>query len=180
MIEGRLVHLRAREVTDIDDNARWSSDRELLELFGDRYERSHAASADATRLWASAPLSSDDPRFAVETKGGAHIGNTRLYEVTPEHGSARFAIMIGERAYWDRGYGSDAVLTLVRFAFDEMNLRRIDLETYAFNTRAIAAYHKCGFVEEGRRRQACYARGARHDVVMMSVLRGELKEDANA
>ena len=81
--------------------------------------------------------------------------------------------MIGEKAYWSKGYGSDAVATLVRFGFEEMNLNRIELRVFDFNERAQASYRKCGFVEEGRMRQSHYADGAYCDVVVMSVLRDE-------
>ncbi len=54
-----------------------------------------------------------------------------------------------------------------------MNLNRVELFVYAFNERARAAYRKCGFVEEGRRRQALYRQGAYHDFVVMAVLREE-------
>jgi RimJ/RimL family protein N-acetyltransferase len=111
--------------------------------------------------------------FAIETKDGEHIGNTNLFEVSPEDRKAEFGIMIGEKAYWSKGYGSDAAQTLLRFAFDEMNLHRVQLFTYAFNERAIAAYVKSGFAEEGRRRQAIFRGGAYHDVVVMAALRAE-------
>ena len=73
----------------------------------------------------------------------------------------------------ERGYGTDALMTLLRFAFEEMNLNRVSLDVYDFNTRGIAAYLKCGFAEEGRRRHARYQDGAHHDVIAMSILRDE-------
>jgi RimJ/RimL family protein N-acetyltransferase len=62
---------------------------------------------------------------------------------------------------------------LIRFGFEEMNFNRIALDVYDFNERAIASYHKCGFVEEARRRRDIYREGRYVDVVMMSVLRDE-------
>ncbi len=81
--------------------------------------------------------------------------------------------MIGEKDCWSKGYGTDAVRTLVRFAFEEMNLNRVMLHAYAFNERAVAAYGKAGFVEEGRMRQFHYAEGVYHDAIVMGVVRGE-------
>ena len=81
--------------------------------------------------------------------------------------------MIGEKECWGRGYGTDALRTLVRFGFEEMNLNRIALDVYDFNERAIASYLKTGFAEEGRRRKDIYRDGRYVDVVMMSVLRAE-------
>jgi RimJ/RimL family protein N-acetyltransferase len=61
----------------------------------------------------------------------------------------------------------------VRFAFEEMNLNRVELHVYDFNLRGQAAYRKCGFVEEGRMRQAHFSEGKWDDVVVMAVLRDE-------
>lgn len=82
-------------------------------------------------------------------------------------------IEIGEKECWGRGYGTDALRTLVRFGFEEMNLNRIALDVYDFNERAIASYLKCGFIEEGRRRQDIYKGGRHIDVVMMALLRDD-------
>ena len=91
----------------------------------------------------------------------------------PEEQKAELGIMIGEKSYWSQGFGTDALRTLLRFGFDEMNLHRITLLVYDFNERAQAAYNKAGFVEEGRRREALYTEGGYHDIVVMSVLRDE-------
>ncbi len=180
MIAGKLVDLRAPEMGDLARNTRWINDREVTQFLSVRYELSSAAEEAWLRDVVSAPMSFERPFFAIETKDGAHIGNTNLFDVRPEDRVAEMGIMIGEKPYWSRGYGSDAVRTLLRFAFDEMNLHRVQLFTYSFNHRAIAAYRKCGFVEEGRRRGARYRQGRHHDFIVMAVLRDEwrLRPDA--
>lgn len=174
MIEGALVNLRPREMADVERNARWSADPELHWLLGDRYARSLAASEASMREIASKATAFDHVWLAIDTKDGVHIGNCRLFETSAEERKTKLGIWIGDEAYRSRGYGTDAVRAIVRFAFDEMNLNRVELGVFDYNTRAIACYLKCGFVEEGRRRQARYARGAYYDVVVMGVLRGEL------
>jgi RimJ/RimL family protein N-acetyltransferase len=81
--------------------------------------------------------------------------------------------MIGEKEYWSKGYGTDAIRTLMRFAFERMNLNRVELSTFDFNERAQACYRKCGFVEEGRRREDRYIDGEYHDLIVMGILRYE-------
>ena len=83
--------------------------------------------------------------------------------------------MVGDKSYWSNGYGSDAVMTLLRFAFEEMNLNRVELGVFEFNERAIACYLKCGFVEEGRRREHYFQEGRYWDIIDMSVLRREFE-----
>jgi len=173
MLEGRLVKLRAREMADLQRNTRWINDREVTRFMAARYLMSSAAEEQWMRDRMVGPMSFAATPFAIETKDGEHIGNTSLFNVSPEDRKADFGIMIGEKAYWSKGYGSDATQTLLRFAFEEMNLHRVRLDTYAFNERAIAAYLKSGFAEEGRLRQARYSGGAYHDVVVMGALRDE-------
>ena len=125
------------------------------------------------RSRAERPLSYENAIFAIETKDGRHIGNVDLALGAPEDRKAMLGILIGEKDCWSQGYGTDAILTLLRFGFDEMNLNKVGLTCYAFNHRGQAAYRKCGFVEEGRLREARYSEGAYHDEVIMSVLRDE-------
>ncbi|MCH7511921.1 MAG: GNAT family N-acetyltransferase [Chloroflexi bacterium] len=71
--------------------------------------------------------------------------------------------------------GGDAIVTLLRFAFHEMNLNRVWLHVFEFNERARASYKKCGFREEGRLRQHYYAEGRYWDVFVMAILRDEFE-----
>jgi RimJ/RimL family protein N-acetyltransferase len=173
MIEGKLVRLRATEMTDLDRYYAWYNDREVTHHLSMRYPMAYGAEEVWLREHASKPLSYEHVWFAIDTKEGVHIGGINFHVVRPENRSNRLGITIGDKAYWSKGYGTDAMLTFVRFGFDEMNLHRIDLTVDAENARAIACYRKCGFVEEGRLRQARYTRGAYGDQLIMSVLRDE-------
>ena len=174
MIEGTIVNLRAQEMGDLERNHRWVNDRELTRFLGARYQFSLLAEENWMRERTGKVMAfGGDMGFAIETKDGRHIGNTGLHRASPENRSADMGIMIGEKECWGRGYGTDALRTLVRFGFEEMNLNRIALDVYDFNERAIASYLKCGFIEEGRRRQDIYKGGRYIDVVMMSLLRDD-------
>jgi RimJ/RimL family protein N-acetyltransferase len=178
MIEGKLVNLRAPEMNDLERNTRWVNDREVTRFLAFRYQMSMAAEEAWLRDLASKPTSYERVFFAIQTKDGVHIGNTNLFEIKAEDRKAKLGIMIGEKECWSKGYGSDALMTLLRFAFEEMNLNRVELDVFDFNARAIASYRRCGFVEEGRRRQALFKGGKYHDVVVMGVLRDEWRGDA--
>ena len=82
-------------------------------------------------------------------------------------------IWIG-KPFWDRGYGSDAVRTLSRYATREMNLQRITLAVFETNPRARSAYEKVGFKEEGRLRRGHFVGGQYVDVIVMGLLAEEL------
>jgi RimJ/RimL family protein N-acetyltransferase len=98
-----------------------------------------------------------------------------LEDTHPENREAILGIAIGDRSYWDGGYGTDAMRVLCRFGFDMMNLHRIQLDVYEGNERAIHVYEKVGFQVEGRRREAMFKYGRYQDVIVMGLLSGELK-----
>ena len=82
-------------------------------------------------------------------------------------------IGIGDKAYWGRGYGRDALRTLLDYAFRLRNFRRVHLTVNSTNERAMRAYRACGFVEEGRLRQHVWSDGCYIDLVHMGLLRDE-------
>ncbi len=173
MIDGTLVRLRALEPSDAERAYAWINDREVTRFLMARYPMSHG---DEERWLADSSGNNGfarDVRLAIETKDGTHIGNCGLHRVSTEDRHAELGIMIGDKACWSNSYGTDTVRTLLRFAFDQMNLHRVALGVFDFNDRAIACYRKCGFVEEGRSRQTYFQDGRYHDIIRMSVLRPE-------
>jgi len=82
-------------------------------------------------------------------------------------------IGLGERPDWGKGYGSDAMRIILRYAFCELNLRRVVLNVFEYNVRGIRSYEKCGFVHEGRMRQYLKRDGKRWDMLYMGILREE-------
>jgi RimJ/RimL family protein N-acetyltransferase len=170
MIEGLKTHLRRIERTDIPTFVRWFSDPEVREFL----LINRPISIAEEELWFERQLKDQDSElFAIETHDGRHIGNIGLHSLDWVHRSAELGIVIGERECWGQGYGSDAIRTLLRFAFDELNLHRVYLKVYEDNTRGIRAYEKCGFQCEGRLREAVYRKGRYYDELILSVLRHE-------
>jgi RimJ/RimL family protein N-acetyltransferase len=172
MIEGKLVRLRALEPTDVERAYQWINDREVTQFLMARYPFSLV---DEQNFLADASKNNSftDMRVAIETKEGVHIGICGLHRARPEDRNAELGIMIGDRSYQSSGYGTDTMLTLLRFAFEQMNLHKVALGVFEFNSRAMTVYRKCGFVEEGRFREDYYQDGRYWDVIRMSVLRRE-------
>ena len=176
MIEGKLVRLRAVENGDLDRYVVWMNDREVTRGLNMRYPLGREAEEEWIRGRTSKPLSYENVFFAIDTRAGVHIGSINFHIARPESRNSRLGVMIGDKAYWSQGYGTDAMLTFLRFGFDEMNLHRIDLTVDAENARAIRCYQKCGFIEEGRLRESRYQLGKYGDQLVMSVLRDEFYE----
>jgi len=175
MIEGKMVRLRALEPTDAERAFQWINDREVTQFLMARYPWSLAAERDFVTE-AAKRMEFGDARFAIETKDeGGHIGMCGLHRARPEDRNAELWIMIGDKSYWNGGYGTDTMLTLVRFAFEQMNLHKVALGVFDFNERAQKVYRRCGFVEEGRLREDVFQDGRYVDQVRMSVLRREFE-----
>ncbi|HKP37798.1 MAG TPA: GNAT family protein [Pyrinomonadaceae bacterium] len=114
---------------------------------------------------------SDTRLFAIRRLGDAKlIGSCQLHTINPVSGSAELQIRLGDPAEFGQGYGTEAVRLLLKFGFNDLKLRRIYLQVFATNLRAIRVYEKVGFVREGVLRQAAYINGEYLDVVMMGIL----------
>jgi RimJ/RimL family protein N-acetyltransferase len=162
------------EPADLERDFTWINDREVTRFLAARYPISKAQE----ERWLDGLPPNDFAnglRLAIETKDGVHIGNLDLHQLSAEDRKAGLGIMIGDKDYWSNGYGSDAIITLLRFAFDEMNLNRVWLHVYDFNDRAQACYQKCGFQVEGRLRQHSFREGRHFDTIVMGVLRDEFQ-----
>jgi RimJ/RimL family protein N-acetyltransferase len=174
MFKGEKVILREMKEEDIPRLYEFAQD---VELAGLDCGVPTATSMERIRENA-ANWSKEDPKkafFAIEADG-KYIGDIGLMGLGNPHGTAELGIVIGDRAYWNRGYGRDAVRLVLRYAFHYLGLRRIVLTTHAKNLRAIRCYLACGFVEEGRPRKALWLEGEYVDVVNMSILREEWQE----
>lgn len=101
------------------------------------------------------------------------IGTFAFDHIDWRNRSAEFGIMIGEKVYWNQGYGTEAVRLLAQHGFNTLNLNRIFLHVFENNPRAIRVYEKAGFIHEGRERQAEFKDGKYIDVLVMSILKDE-------
>ncbi len=172
MIEGEKVVLRALEKDDIENCWRWVNDPKITEgltmIFPiSKYEEEQ---------WYEGYIKNNkDKIFAIEVEG-EHIGNIGLHGIDWVNRKAELGIMIGEKEYWGEGYGTDAITTLLRYAFTRMNLHRVQLRVFEYNERAIRCYKKCGFTEEGVMRDDRFKDGMYHNTIFMSILRSEFDE----
>jgi RimJ/RimL family protein N-acetyltransferase len=101
------------------------------------------------------------------------IGFIGLDGINWHHGNSWVGIGIGERDYWSKGFGTEAMQMVARYAFEELGLHRITLNVFAYNTRAIRSYEKVGFKIEGKIVEAVHRDGQRWDVVFMGLLRDD-------
>ncbi len=173
MLQGERVNLRAIERTDLPTFVRWFNDPDIVQHLTLYLPMSLAEE----ERWFEQQLTDKSKHIlAIETEDGIHIGNVGLHDLNWKDRNAVLGIVIGDKEFWGRGYGTDAVLTMLRFAFEELNLHRVSLIIYDHNHRAIRCYEKCGFLDEGRDREAQFSGGKYHDDIRMSILASEFSE----
>ncbi len=146
VLTGRKVVLREKRITDGELDYAWRCDPELADLDAAppvvmSYPEYMFYYTDELRT-----PSRRRRRFAIDTMEGRHIGNCMYYDIDEEKRQAELGILIGDREYWGRGYGTEAVKALVSHIFKETDLDRIYLNTLVWNARAQRCFEKCGFV----------------------------------
>ncbi len=143
------ITLRDKSLADAPDDYAWGTDPELAHLDAAPLLTTSFARylADYTYQLRYLPLIRH--QFAIDTLEGKHIGNCVYYDVDETKGEAELGIMIGDRSCWDKGYGAEAVTTLVSYIFQQTSLKRIYLKTLQANNRARKCFQKCGFTPCG-------------------------------
>ncbi len=173
MIKGKKVVLREKRLDDARQDYAWKTDPELARLDAtiplqvpfQTYLLTYAEELDRRA----------DTRgrvFAVDTLEGKHIGNCCYYNVDRARKEAEVGILIGNPAYWDAGYGTDAIRLLLDHVFREQGFKKVYLHTLAWNHRAQKSFRKCGFSESGRILRSGY------DFILMEMKRPPGAPDA--
>ena len=148
IIEGTKVVLRQKRIEDAFHDYQWRIDPELSKLDATfplriRYKEFVRFSRDEIEY-----PGRRSKRLAIDTKDGVHIGNCMYYDLDERRGQTELGIMIGDRDYWNGGYGTDAVVTLAEHIFKTISsINKIYLHTLDWNDRARKSFAKAGFVE---------------------------------
>jgi RimJ/RimL family protein N-acetyltransferase len=168
---GERIYFRPFELSDEPTIRRWINDPRIWPTL---LHRGPLNACRETEWIESQGKSKTDYVFAIVTKDGDRlIGSTGLHQIDARTRSATFGLLIGEVAYQNRGFGSEATRLAIKYGFRELNLNRIQLGVLASNWRAIRAYQKAGFVHEGCLRQAQYGQGEYVDEYRFAILREE-------
>lgn len=170
---GKKLYLRGLEKADLGKNMfQWANDAEVTHymFMGSRPNSMELLEEEYDKLIRSA----NDVAFAmIDKKTGTHIGNAGLYVINWISRAAEYRIIIGEKKFWNKGYGQEAANLIVEYGFDKLNLNRIWLGVNADHAKGVRSYEKSGFKREGLLRQEIYRNGRYYDAVRMSILRSE-------
>ncbi len=184
MITGEKTRLRALEKEDLANIWKWANDEKVMRLlsypgstqslveieqwFARQQQGPHRDGLDGREFHSK--------QFIIETKEGIPIGSIFYSGLTLKHQHAEIGIIIGEEKYWGKGYGTDAIITLLDHLFNELGLHRVFLHVDSNNPRALKCYEKCGFIQEGILRQHFYVSGEYYDDLVMGILRDEFNQ----
>ncbi|AFG35670.1 acetyltransferase, ribosomal protein N-acetylase [Fervidobacterium pennivorans DSM 9078] len=168
-MEGKLATLRPIEVTDA---------KKFVELINDERTKDYLSGVFPINEFMEEEwikknaITHNAVNFAIEV-GNNLVGSTGLMAIDWVARSAEYGIAIFDPAYWDKGIGTEVTHMMLKYAFEYLNLNRVWLRVFENNQRAIRVYEKCGFIQEGRMRQARYLKGQYIDVIIMGILSDE-------
>lgn len=172
----RLIALDAAEGAKAF--ARWDRDSEFKRYLDSGASR--LVSSDKIQKEIEEEIEEQSPKFygfGVRTlENDALVGTGDLFVYNWTGRDAFVGLGFGDRDLWGKGYGADLMRLLLRYAFIELNLRRVTLNVFEYNPRAIRSYEKVGFRHEGRMRQTLNKEGKRWDMLYMGILREEWME----
>lgn len=174
LFTGKLVRLTVEDPEVLAKSfSQWARDTEFARLLDS--SPPYTFSEKKWKEWWEKDLEkTEDYAFSIRTLDGSQLlGFVALFATYWQHGDTMVSIALGERDYWGKGYGSEAMNLMLRYIFTELNLRRVSLIVFEYNPRAIRSYEKAGFVLEGRVRGAMLREGRRWDFLWMGVIREE-------
>ncbi|MFA6158027.1 MAG: GNAT family protein [Candidatus Paceibacterota bacterium] len=168
-LRGNMVNLRPLEESDLERCTRWINDPEVSRYLSGLWP----LTMQAERKWLESHStgSKSDVVLAIETKDGVHIGNIGFHNIKWTDGVAVSGAMIGDKRYWDKGYGTDAKMQLVNWAFSNLGLRKLCSQVIAFNARSLAYSKKCGYKVEGVLAKHVLRDGGYPDVVNLALFK---------
>lgn len=176
LFQGKTVRLSRLTRDDANAMAAWTEDAGYLRL----QDTEIAALETADEVVASIDRQNDSSTtfaFGIRRIGDdALVGTIGLYDIAWANRTAWVGVGIGNREDWGKGYGSEAMGLVMSYAFDELNLHRLQLTVIDYNPRALEMYEKLGFAREGVYREFIERDGERHDLILYGLLRPEWRQ----
>jgi RimJ/RimL family protein N-acetyltransferase len=182
LLSGTRVRLTALTHDDLPIITKWYQDTEFMRLLDAR--PASPQSAESLHTWMEeAQKASDGYLFAVRllendrlSGDSSLIGFIELDGILWTHGTAWFSIAIGLSEYREKGYGTEAARLTLAFAFQELNMHRVQATVFSYNRRSMAMFERLGFQREGAFREFIHRDGERYDMLLYGILRREFEK----
>ena len=172
MYYGEKVCLRAYKEEDVTRAVEMVNDSELKRLLVTGIPFPMTSWEEEEWVKSQKGTETGEYNFAIEDKQTKkYIGGCGIQKVNWLARTATVGIMIGDKEYWGKGYGTDAMKVLMDFIFNNMNINKIKLAVFSFNKRAQKSYEKCGFIVEGVLKDELFKGGKYYDEIVMAAFR---------
>jgi RimJ/RimL family protein N-acetyltransferase len=169
-LHGMRVTLRQPLPSDVAVRLGLGNDPDILEMYGVSRDNVAPLTQASVERWVQ-NMSEHPHAWVIES--GTLIGEARLDKVDFQDKRASFAIGIFDLNALGQGFGTEATMLVLDYAFNTLKLHRVYLRVAAFNHRAIRSYKKCGFKIEGRERESCFVNNSWYDDLIMGILEHE-------
>jgi RimJ/RimL family protein N-acetyltransferase len=174
ILKGKKIILRPVKMSDAPRFVKWFNDPIVNKFLA---KRSMTLKAEKKWIFERLKGLSKDIFFCIETQEGHLIGNAaiRLPDQKVHSHVGSLGIMIGEKDCWNQGFGTEAAELIINYGFKKIGLKRIELDVYDYNPRAMKVYHRLGFKDEGTKREHVIYGHKLYDVHHMGILKREWK-----
>ena len=167
-IKGNKVTLRAIEEKDLELLHKWSNDPEINYMLGGWHFPS--SMKDQVQWFNSLNLSSTNQRFAIDTEDSGLIGMINLVNINWKDRRAFSGLLLGDKEMRGKGYGFDSVMTMNKYAFEELGLKRLDSTIISYNEASVNVYvNKCGWAVEGVKKNAYFRKNQWWDEIVIGI-----------
>ncbi len=174
-IKGKLVTLRAVEREDLPFLHKWTNDPEIASLIGGWHFPS--SMNDQQKWFESLNLHSLNQRYSIDVPGIGLIGSANLVDINWKDKNASHGITIGDMTHRGKGYAVDTVMAIMRFAFEELGLNRLDTTIIEYNAGSLGVYtKKCGWTIEGTQKKWYFRKNQFWDRHVVGITRDEYFE----
>jgi len=168
-MQSKRVKLRPLLKEDVPSLLRWINDSEIQQYLSVYLP---IMEAEEDEWFANLHKQHNNIVFGIVVDGKL-IGNMGLHGINHRNGTATTGALIGYREYWGKGYGSEAKMLLLNYAFNTLNLRKVRSSVIAFNKRSYKYSRKCGYIDQGRLTEEHYAFGKYWDEILLAVFRDD-------
>jgi len=169
-LEAKRVYLRPLTKKDIFFLQRWINDEEVRQYLN-RYLPAMETEEEEWLEHIHKNRKCHVVLMICLAEGDKPIGTMGIHRINHKDGVASTGAMIGEKSCWGKGYGTEAKMILLNYAFNTLNLRKVCSSVFAFNGRSQKYNKKCGYTIEGVRKKHHFVNGKYVDEVLMAVFK---------
>lgn len=173
--ETERIFLRETKLSDVtQEYVNWMNDPEVTRYMEARFGNH---TIESVKNYVDNIKKENSVLLAIIAKEhNKHIGNIKLGPIDRNHAFTILGVMLGDKNYWGKGYGPEAIKLAVSYAFTKLGLRKINADVYENNVGSMRAFQKAGFQEEGRRKKQYFLDGKWTDAVCFSISKDSLAE----